>query len=235
MRVYFTLLDPHTIFGSVGRCGGGYNTVWEDWSPSGRIARENITREYEEGLNAICGHYDKLNASILSEGFRNPLIVTRGYPLKRKTTQIPLEVLKQPLGERYILEGVTGGSRLWVAQEYNIPVPCIVNDRSSERVSNKLVTNSQEALTLFKDPPKSLYLDRRYGIVEAYDNYKSSYHLEDHWLEDDLVKLRAPLWVSLMNKYGYYVYRLQPFVENILKEAGIVQPDNLKLKHPAKK
>lgn len=230
MKIYYTLLNPNKIFGSVGRCGGGYNTVWEDWTVSGRIARDSITRQYEEGMNSICGHYEKLEKSILEEGFRNPLIITRGFPLKRKLSHLPPEILNLSLGERYILEGVTGGSRLWVAQRHNIPVPCIVNDRSNLSPTSKLIEKKEDALSLFKDPPKSLYIDRRLGLLEAYDNYKTSYHLDNQWLEDDLVKLRAPLWVSLMNKHGYYVDRLQPFVQKILRDAGIEQPYHLKNK-----
>lgn len=224
MKIYYTLLNPNQIFGSVGRCGGGYNTVWEDWTVTGRTARESITKQYEEGLNSICGHYEKLEKSILKEGFRNPLVVTRGFPLKRKLSHLPPEVLNLSASERYILEGVTGGSRLWVAQKYNIPVPCIVNDRTNNSTTTKLIEKKEDALIYYKDQPKSLYIDRRLGLIEAYDNYKTSYHLDDKWIEDDLVKVRAPLWVSLMNKHGYYVHRLQPFVEEILKESGVEQP-----------
>ena len=36
-KTYYVELEANKIFGMVGRCGGGYNTVWEDWSPEGRI------------------------------------------------------------------------------------------------------------------------------------------------------------------------------------------------------
>jgi hypothetical protein len=228
IKIYYSNLNPNKIFGSVGRCGGGYNTVWEDWSDHGRLARESITRQYEEGLDKICGHYTKLEKSILTEGFRNPLIVTRGQPTKRKLSQLPPEILSLPSKERYILEGVTGGSRLWVAQKHNIPVPCIINDNSNAESTGELITSVDQARNLFKDPPKTMWFDSKAGLVEAYDNHKTSYHLEPELIEDDIVKYRAPLWVSLMNSHGYYVARLQPFIEHILKDAGVVQPDYLK-------
>jgi len=231
MKIYYTELPANKIFGSVGRCGGGYNTVWEDWTDQGRFARESITKQYEEGLDKICGHYTKLEHSILAEGFRNPLIVTRGNPIKRKSIHLPPEIQSLPAGERYILEGVTGGSRLWVAQKHNMLIPCIVNDNSNQSFVGKLINTVSDAQEFFKDPPKSMWIDARVGLAEAYDNHKISYHLDSNIIEDEIVKHRAPLWISLMNSHGYYVERLQPFIENILKDAGIVQPAHLKQKN----
>lgn len=228
-RVYYAVLDPATIFGMVGRCGGGYNTVWEDWSKSGRIAREKITKEYEEGLNKICGHYDKLEKSILAEGFRNPLIITCGAPTKRNLKHIPPEILTSPREKWLLLEGVTGGSRLWVAQKHGIPVPCIVNDNSGKFTNGIEVTTVEQVLSCcFTDKPKLATIDKRKGFSESYDNTQQAYHMESFWSEEVIVKQRAPLWVGTMNKYGYYVDRLQPFVLDLLKDAGIVQPENLK-------
>ena len=227
IRVFYDVLDPNLIFGMVGRCGGGYNTVWEDWSSEGRDAREHITKEYEEGLNAICGHYDKLETSILREGFRNPLIITCGIPVKKKIYHLPPELRKKSPWELFLLEGITGGSRLWIAQKHNIPVPCIINDFTGRYSGATQILTTERAQTYFKDPPRIL-MDRLRGMSEAYDNCKYSYHMGSEWTEDIIIKQRAPLWVGLMNKYGYYVDRLQPNVIEMLKEAGIVQPENLR-------
>lgn len=233
VKVYYDVVDPNLIFGMVGRCGGGYNTVWEDWSPEGRIARENIMREYEEGLNKICGHYDKLERSVLKEGFRNPVIVTCGDPMRRQFKNVPPEILKLPKHERLLLEGVTGGSRLWVAQKHNIKVPCIINDNSGNYNKGTLCTDAHQIITrYFTDPPKSATIDSKRGFAEAYDNSQRAYHMESWWTEKNIVKQRAPLWVSTMNKYGYYVDRLQPFVLDILKAAGVEQPLILKKRYP---
>lgn len=231
-KVFYAILDPNKIFGSVGRCGGGYNTVWEDWSPEGRQARENIMREYEEGLDKICGHYAKLEKSIIAEGFRNPVIITCGDPVKRKYSNLPPELLRKPKHEWLLLEGVTGGSRLWVAQKHNIPVPCIVNDNTGRFSQGTLITSIEEASKYFKDNPKAAKMDLKRGFQEGYDNSQQAHHMEKWWTESNIVKYRAPLWVSTMNKYGYYVDRLQPFVHEILREAGVEQPTNLKQRYP---
>jgi hypothetical protein len=227
-RVFFDTVDANAIFGMVGRCGGGYNTVWEDWSIPGQQAREQITKEYEEGLNKICGHYDKLEKSILAEGFRNPLIITCGPPVKKKPYHLPPHLRGIEPEKLLLLEGVTGGSRLWVAQKYNLKVPCLINDFTGKYIKGIQVLTSMQAVRYYKDPPAALRFDRYFGVSETYENNKSGYHLGPEWSEDRIVKQRAPLWVSIMNKYGYYVDRLQPNIHAILAEAGVVQPDNLK-------
>jgi hypothetical protein len=230
VKVYYTKLCSSVIFGMVGRCGGGYNTVWEDWTPEGRAARNAITREYEAGLNLICGHYTKLETSILREGFRNPLIVTCGPPVMKKLENLPPELRARPQHEWLLLEGVTGGSRLWVAQKYNLPVPCIINDSTGHFAMGQPITDVEQALQLFRDPPRQAFINDRRGFAEQYDNTKRGYHMEKHWREDVIVQQRLPLWISTMNKYGYYVDRLQPFAQEILNQAGVVQPLNLKNK-----
>lgn len=227
VNVYFEMLDPKTIFGSVGRCGGGYNTVWADWSDEGRKAREDIMREYEEGLDQICGHYKKLESSILAEGFRSPLIISCGHLRYRQPVHLPPEIRSLDQELRLVLEGVTGGSRLWVAQKHNIPVPCLINDSTRRFNSSKKISSVNEALEYYKDSSAILRLDN-FGISETYNNKATGYHMGTEWSEERIVKQRAPLWVSIMNKYGYYVDRLQPFVLTILKEAGVDQPANLK-------
>lgn len=229
-RVFYAELDPNRIFGMVGRCGGGYNTVWEDWSKEGRWAREQITQEYEEGLDKICGHYSKLEDSILKTGFRNPLIITCGRPIRKKLFHLPPELKAKSPHELLLLEGVTGGSRLWVAQKHNITVPCIVNDVTGRFYSDNPILSTQVASSYFKDLPHRLILDRIRGLSETYENNKTGYHLGPEWSEATLVKQRAPLWVSTMNKYGYYVDRLQPYVLDILKTAGVIQPEHLRKK-----
>lgn len=233
INVFYAMLNPRNIFGMVGRCGGGYNTVWEDWSESGRAARDHITKEYEDGLNYICGHYTKLEESILKEGFRNPLIITCGHPLKRQLHHLPPELRSRPSHELFLLEGVTGGSRLWVAQKLRIPVPCIVNDTTGKFKQGTRILSASQAKRYFRDIPKTLTLSKTRGLCESYENNKSGYHLGNEWSEDKLIRFRAPLWVSTMNKYGYYVDRLQPQIIRILAEEGVVQPDGLRKRFSA--
>jgi len=41
-RVVSVNIPAKQIFGMVGRCGGGHNSVWTDWSPVGRVKRKKI-------------------------------------------------------------------------------------------------------------------------------------------------------------------------------------------------
>lgn len=234
VKVYYDTVDPNKVFGMVGRCGGGYNTVWEDWSPEGRIARDAIMKEFEYEMNKLCGHYAKLEQSILKEGIRNPVVINCGFPKRCKMSQIPPEILALPTHQRLLLEGTTGGSRLWIAQKHNIPVKCFINDFSNNYPGKHRILTVKQAIKYYKDQPKILRITARNGLIEQFDQRKVGYHLGSEWREDKIMPLRAPLWVSIMNKHGYYVDRLPKIVLKVLAEAGVVQPAGLKNKHISK-
>ena len=228
VKTYFAMVPARQIFGSVGRCGGGHNTVWEDWSTVGRRARANIIREFEEGINQICGHYTKLEASMLAEGMRNPLIITCGQPLRRTLNHLPPELRSMDQSRWLLLEGTAGGSRLWVAQKHDMVIPCFVNDRTGRFAGAEAITTVEQALAKYQDPPAQLVINPKQGLTEAFDQRKIGYHLGVEWSEDRIVQERAPMWVRTMNRYGYYVDRLTPGVIRMLADAGVVQPENLK-------
>lgn len=217
---YFKMIDPNDVFGMVGRCGGGHNTIWEDWSPEGRENREHIIQEFEDGINNICGHYSKLEESILEEGFRNPLIITFGRPVRKDLKLLPPEMRNN---NNLLLEGTTGGSRLWVAQKHKFKIPCFINDFTGTFNGKIKINTLEEALVHYKDKPANLFFDTKRGLIEGFDNKKVGHHLGPEWQEDKLVVERAPLWVSIMNKYGYYVDKLSLDVVRILQEANIHQ------------
>lgn len=230
IKIYYEILDPNKIFGMVGRCGGGYCTVWEDWSDAGRAARDSIMKEYEIEMNKLCGHYEKLEQSILAEGFRNPVIVNCGFPRRCKMSHLPPEIKFKAPSERLLLEGTTGGSRLWAAQKHNVPIPCFINDFSKQYKGKHRIVNVRQALRYYKDAPKMLRIDRNNGIIEQFDQQKVGSHLGAEWREDKLLMKRAPLYISIMNKHGYYVDKIPPVVQRVLKEVGYEQPEHLKNK-----
>lgn len=228
-KVRFALIKARDIFGMVGRCGGGYNSIWTDWTPAGRRNREKIMKEYEDQLNAICGHYSKLEASILKEGIRNPLIVTCGFPRTRNMTFLPQEMRNVSPENLLLLEARVGGSRLHVAQKYDMTVPCLINDWVGRFNDSEEITSVEEARLFFKDQPENIFFDPKLGMVEAFGNTRIGYHLGDDWSEDKLMPLRAPMWIGIMNKYGYRIDGLPKVVQEVLKKAGINQDDvNLK-------
>jgi hypothetical protein len=223
VKVRFAYVRARDIFGMVGRCGGGYNSLWADWSPEGRNKRELVMREYEEELNKICGHYSKLESSILAEGIRNPVVITCGYPKKRSTKHIPPEMLKMPESSLLLLEGTTGGSRLHIAQKYDMTIPCFINDWTGRFDHETEITSEEQARRYYKDQPQLVNIDQISGIIEGFDESRVSYHLGDEWSEDKLMPLRAPMWISIMNKHGYQIDKLSARVEDVLGAAGVVQ------------
>jgi len=222
-RVRYVMLPAQQIFGSVGRSGGGYNSVWSDWSGSGRARREVIMREYEQALDQLCGHYRRLEHSIMKEGFRNPVTVTCGLPRKRTLQHLPPEMRTWEPRNLLILETTTGGSRLHVAQKYNMQIPCIVSDWCGRFDHEPEIRNEAEARMCYLDQPRSIKFDAKLGYVEGFDLNKVGHHLGEEWSEDRLMPLRAPLWIQIMNRHGYRIDRLPSNVLRVLADAGIDQ------------
>ncbi len=222
-RVHFVVLPAQDIFGMVGRCGGGYNSQWTDWTQEGRQKREMIMREFEEGLNAICGHYSRLETSILKEGIRNPVTITCGYPRKRTMQHLPPEMRQLPADQLLLLETTVGGSRLHVCQKHSMQIPCIVTDWTGRFANEPEICNEQEARMCYLDQPRSVTFHPELGFVENFDTAKVGYHLGEEWSEDRLMPLRAPLWISIMNRHGYRIDNLPRIVQDVLRDAGIDQ------------
>lgn len=222
-RVHFVVLPAQDIFGMVGRCGGGYNSQWTDWTSEGRQKRELIMREFEIGLNAICGHYDQLEKSILEEGIRNPVIVTCGYPRKRTMAHLPPEMRELPPDQLLLLETTVGGSRLHICQKYGMQIPCIVSDWTGRFSSEPEIRDEADARLCYRDQPQSVVFHPQLGFHETFDTRKVGYHLGQQWSENRLMPLRAPLWIRLMNQHGYRVDNLPRIVLDVLKKAGIDQ------------
>jgi hypothetical protein len=223
-RVRYVEIPAREIFGMVGRCGGGYNSLWADWSKEGRTQRELIMQEYEQELNKICGHYTKLEQSIMVEGIRNPVVITCGLPTRRTARHLPPEMLQWPESKLLLLEGTTGGSRLHLAQLHNMTIPCIVNDWTGRFKDYPEITSETQARSYYKDQPQSITIDHRSGYSEAYDDNRVAYHLGGTWTEEEIMPLRAPMWISILNKHGYTIERLSSRVRAVLAEAGVQQP-----------
>lgn len=224
-RVHFVVLPARDIFGMVGRSGGGYNSQWTDWSTEGRQQRQLIMQEFEQGLNNICGHYSQLEASILKEGIRNPVTVTCGRPRKRTINHLPPELRQKDPSQLLLLETTTGGSRLHVAQKYNLRIPCIVSDWTGRFRGQPELLDAADARACYRDQPKSISFNRSLGFVENFDQHKVGYHLGDDWSEDRLMPLRAVLWISIMNRHGYRVNNLPKIVQDVLHQHGIDQSE----------
>jgi hypothetical protein len=221
--VRYVHIPAQDIFGMVGRSGGGYNTIWSDWSQQGRSARDKIMQEYEQQLDVLCGHYTKLEASILGEGVRNPVVVTCGTPKKRSINFLPPELRSQSPNQLLLLEASTGGSRLHVCQKHNMEIPCIINDWAGRFSGSPRINNEADARMCYMDQPRGITFSPTLGLVESFEQKKVGYHLGDEWSEDRLMPLRAPLWIGIMNRHGYRLENLPKIVLEVLGRAGIDQ------------
>lgn len=103
------------------------------------------------------GHYSKLKASVLEHGFQNPIIVTAGKPLRRPAWQLP------PYWPQHYLCEANGGSRLALAQELGLDIPCIINgDAPGEELHNIEAVRSK-----FTDKTYSLKIEAGCGVLST--------------------------------------------------------------------
>lgn len=214
---YVVIQDPTTIFGMVGRCGGGYSTVWQDWSEEGRAKRELIMTEFEEGINKINGHYTNLEKSIRQKGMLSPIVITCGLPLRRKPHHLPPEMLQWPVDRLLLAEGMVGGSRLYIAQKLKLPVTCIVNDRTGRFSHCPQITSIDQANSYFVgEPPTNFVLNKTEGLGERGKQKVVSDHVDPAFYDDAaMAKIRGPMWLDIMAKYGYEI-ELSPHVRKLI-------------------
>lgn len=202
MKIHYAIIeDPNSIFGSVGRCGSGYNTTWVDWSEQGRKNFKLINDEWYQKYDEVTGHYTHLEESIIAQGFRNPLVITCGNPVIRDNRNFPSEFNMLPPNKKLILEGYDGGSRLWVAQKHNLPVPCIINDQTGRFSGCTPILNKMELKDYFTDNPEYVMFNLRTGATVT--KLKHS-HLTNKYANPENQAARiVPLWIDLLEKYGY--------------------------------
>ena len=103
------------------------------------------------------GHYSKLRESVLEHGFQNPIIVTAGKSLRRPAFQLP------PHWPQSYLCEANGGSRLALAQELDMDIPCIINgDAPGEELHTMGDVRSK-----FTDKTYTLNRHAQHGILST--------------------------------------------------------------------
>ena len=103
------------------------------------------------------GHYSKLRESVLKHGFQNPIIVTAGKSLRRPAWQLP------PHWPQSYLCEANGGSRLALAQELDMELPCIINgDAPGEELRTLNDVRSK-----FTDKTYDLRRHPRHGVLST--------------------------------------------------------------------
>lgn len=145
-NVSFSIINANEI---LNMCSPEYNYCPKEWTDSEREKRRTIGLEYIQHMNKISGFYYKLEKSILENGINNPIIITHGYPQFRRLKEIPPESRKA--NGNYLVCEILGGSRLWVAQKYNMMVPVIVSDFLNSYENN--ISNDDDVRKHFVNPP----------------------------------------------------------------------------------
>lgn len=100
--------------------------------------------------------YSKLEQSILFEGIKNPIVVTSGHCPKGVIKFLPEEYKSEKDYSDLLICDRHGGSRLFVAQKYKIPVPCIVNDFNGRFSSLPELSTLKEIKSKFVHKPKKV-------------------------------------------------------------------------------
>ena len=153
-----------------------------DWHSSHYDALRILMRQtYVNEFNKANGHYDKLEQQYVESGcqFRNPILITAGRPIKRRTKELPGPT-------RYMCEWL-GGSRLMIAQGCYHNIECIIND-PDDVTTHKAIRNEMELVSYFQDKPEVIKWHADRGWVDL--NVKSFSHMDDEYTMSDQVKTR---------------------------------------------
>jgi hypothetical protein len=87
--------------------------------------REEAMQEYHTRMQDF---YQKLVISVLRDGFDNPILVKTGKCIEIYKKYLP-ESMKVDENKILVCDS-NGGSRLWVAQNFRMDIPCVISDFS---------------------------------------------------------------------------------------------------------
>ena len=118
--------------------------------------------------------YQKIENSILTDGFYNPISVVGGIQQllnlqQLKPNLLPSEMAENP--DEAVVCYSHGGTRLYFAQKHNIKIPCIVADFTNRFPNGKVIESVKELRGYFKSElkkclitPTGLYVEEIGGI-----------------------------------------------------------------------
>lgn len=114
-----------------------------------QIAEDHYVEQFDKKNDNF---YANLEANVLVNGFRNPILVTRGWAAK----SIKIRVDKGFPNMDYAATtfcSTFGGSRLWVASRNKMMIPCIVVDYTDSPLSTDRIDYVGDLYRLFEDMP----------------------------------------------------------------------------------
>ena len=163
-KIRFVTLDPNTIF---NQCGPTYGSPLQ-WDEAGLLERKEYANQYIEKVNKRNGFFDRLEASILAEGIKNPILVNAGFAPVQALYWLPPEM--QSDTKKMLLTYTSGGSRLWIATKHNMEVPCIVSDFIDRFSDAPEIKTEEEMGTYYKDDPTRIVFGKE-RITVKFDRW----------------------------------------------------------------
>lgn len=159
LKIYFGYINSNNIF---NLCGPDKN---------GPIGNDDVTKERRrkafenmiENRNKRDNFYNRLEQSILKEGFRNPILVCAGWINPKFRNRLPDHMLNND--KKILICDRNGGSRLYFGQKYNLEIPCIISDFKNVFENSNLIEckNSDDIKSFYKDKPVNIIINQ-YGI-----------------------------------------------------------------------
>lgn len=127
--------------------------VREWWSPCYEPVRDLCERRYIELFDKATGHYERLEADVRTNGFRNPVMLSAGRLERRKLTELPPDIRER---SDLIACEYVGGSRLLIAAKLGLLIPAIVNDYAGVLPHGTAIKSGDTlaVMTRFKDLPR---------------------------------------------------------------------------------
>lgn len=157
-KIRLTTIEAKTIFNMCGPEHAGPR----QWDEDGLAERRKSAQKYIDRLNNVNEFFIKLERSILEHGFKNPILINAGCVLPRKFDMLPTYM--QEDSEKILFCHNNGGSRLWIATEHNLKIPCIVSDFIDRFEGEKEIKSREEFLACYNDPPRQFSF-REFGIT----------------------------------------------------------------------
>lgn len=153
----YALVDSRSI---INMCGPEYNYKPENWEDKKELRKRiEVGQKYIHLMNKNIGFYEKLEESILTEGFKNPILLTSGPPRFRAMEEIP-PFLDVKIPDMLLCE-IIGGSRLLIAQKHGFLIPAIINDFVGRFPEARILKTESDVAACFENVPAEIIITNR--------------------------------------------------------------------------
>lgn len=137
--------------------------------------RDVIEEYYITTFDQYTNHYTYLRESIKKSGIQNPVVLSYGGLNIRHKKELPPDIRKN-INNTFFSEHL-GGSRIIVAKEMDINIPCIINDIHDTLITPSFIQcyTSDDVLSYFKSKPKHFH----FNIDHVDINFMTYTHLPE--------------------------------------------------------